>query len=85
MKVKIKQQYHKEIVGFGKTPAVPLGQRDDIEELARIALQSKNPTLLRYFEELPDLDELEKKRDQQFLQKTETLVVPKANVNPNKK
>lgn len=55
----IKEQYLRKRVAFGKT-AAPLYKRDDIDELAIIAHESKNETLLILFEVLPDLNVLKK-------------------------
>lgn len=54
---KIKEEYRTAVVAFG-TSGLPLGQRDDIDKLAIIALESSDPTLLKMFEYLPPLEQL---------------------------
>lgn len=62
----IKNKYLNKRVAFGKT-AAPLYKRDDIDELAIIALESRNKNLIDLFEILPALDVLKKaKTDQQL-------------------
>ncbi len=58
---KIKEQYATTVVAFGNS-GLPLGQRDDIDELAIMAHRSQDPTLIRLFEELPSLDDLLKQK-----------------------
>lgn len=72
MEIKIKKEFETEIVGFNGA-ALPLGQRTDIEILATLALQSGNHNLLRYFEKLPTLPELETAKANTFLKKTEEV------------
>lgn len=56
---RIKQEFLNKRVAFGKS-AAPLYKRDDIDDLAIMALESKNPELLQMFEELPELSVLKK-------------------------
>ena len=72
MEIKIKKEFETEIVGFNGA-ALPLGQRTDIDVLATLALQSGNHSLLRYFEKLPTLPELETSKANTFLRKTEEV------------
>lgn len=58
---KIKEQYGSTVVAFGNS-GLPLGQREDIDELAIIAHQSQDPSVLVLFETLPPLDELLKQK-----------------------
>lgn len=58
---KIKEQYGATVVAFGNS-GLPLGQRDDIDDLAIMAQRSQDPTLIQLFEELPPLDELLKNK-----------------------
>lgn len=58
-KSKIKSDYHQKVVAFGKS-ALPLGKRDDIDDLAIIAHESGDPTILDLFDVLPALDDLKK-------------------------
>ncbi|HXF29753.1 MAG TPA: hypothetical protein VN457_07875 [Chlamydiales bacterium] len=60
--LKIKQEFHKRRLAFGKS-ANPLYKRsgDELIDLAIMALTSKDPSLLQLFEgELPPLIELKK-------------------------
>lgn len=57
----IKEEYKGRRVGFNNS-AKPLGQRKDIDDLAIIAIESQDPSLLRLFEKLPSLAELIKQR-----------------------
>ncbi|SFW15874.1 hypothetical protein SAMN05661012_00318 [Chitinophaga sancti] len=59
--IKIKKQSESAIVAFGNS-GLPLSQRDDLLDLAIIARQSQDPTLLNHFEELPPLDQLLKQK-----------------------
>ncbi len=70
IEIKIKKEFESEIVGFNGA-ALPLGQRTDLDMLALLALQSNNHNLLRYFEKLPILSELETIKVNTFLKKTE--------------
>lgn len=56
---KIKKEFETTVVAFGNS-GLPLGKRDDIDQLAIIALESGNPNLLSLFEKLPTLEELKK-------------------------
>ena len=58
---KIKKEFANKRVAFGKSGA-RLSERKDIDDLAIIALESKNPSLLMLFEQMPDLETLKKKR-----------------------
>lgn len=57
---KIKKEYASKIIAFGNRSDIPIGQRADIDDLAIMAHESKNPMLLRLFEKLPDLDVLKR-------------------------
>lgn len=54
----IKKEHLRTIVAFGKS-GLPLGQRNDIDELAILAVKSKDPSLIGLFEYLPTLQELQ--------------------------
>lgn len=68
MEATIKNEFLNKRVGFGKS-AAPLHKRstNEINELALIAQQSNDPTLLRLFEILPSLAELKKKKTEAAL------------------
>jgi hypothetical protein len=51
--VKIKKEFKGKYVAFGSGNK-PLGERDDINDLAIMAIESQDPTLLELFESLPD-------------------------------
>lgn len=72
IEIKIKKEFETEIVGFNGA-ALPLGQRTDLDMLALLALQSSNHNLLRYFEKLPTLQELENVKANAFIKKTEEV------------
>lgn len=62
----IKKEFLTKKIAFGKSGDA-LGQRKDIDELAIIAIESNDKTLLRLFDKLPTLAELKKtKTDQQL-------------------
>lgn len=66
MNIVIKEEFLSTVVGFGKS-GLPLGSRDDLGDLAIIAQESQDPTLLNLFEKLPSLDALKKhKTDKQL-------------------
>jgi hypothetical protein len=83
---KIKAEFLNKVVAFGKS-GKPLGERDDIDDLAIIALESGNKTLLVLFETLPSLGELKKAKTDLQLKKIAPVadVVDKYNEDPNKK
>lgn len=56
-----KQEFKDKRVAFGKS-AAPLYLREDLDELAVIALESGDKTLLDLFEHLPSLEELKKQK-----------------------
>lgn len=58
---RIKKNHHQTTVAFGKS-GLPLGHRDDIDQLAIIALESKDQRLMSLFEYLPSLEELKKQK-----------------------
>ncbi len=67
MNLKIKEKYKNKVVGFNNS-TIPLGQRDDIEKLAEIALRSNDKTLLELFMEPPTLEELNSKKGHKLIQ-----------------
>lgn len=70
---KIKEIYLTTVIAFGNG-GLPLGKRKDIDELAIIAHESKNPSLIRLFETLPPLEELKKSKVDAELMKAPALV-----------
>lgn len=67
----IKPQYANKYVGFGKGSG-RLGKRQDIDDLAIIALESKDESLLTLFETLPPLADLKKNKVETLLKRTVT-------------
>lgn len=65
---KIKNEYLGRRIGFNKSMA-PLYKRDDIDQLAIMAIESKNPNLIKLFEELPELSVLKKAKVDQELKR----------------
>lgn len=67
---KIKEVFQTAVVAFGNS-GLPLGQRtpEEINQLAIIARQSKDPSLLQLFEELPALEELKREKVEAQLKK----------------
>lgn len=78
----IKNKYFNKRVAFGKT-AAPLYKREDIDDLAIIALESGNKNLIDLFEVLPELSVLKKAKTDAQLKKV-APVVDKSNEDPNK-
>ena len=58
---RIKEQYKTAVVSFGNS-GLPLGVRDDIDQLAIIAMESGNKLLINFFEHLPPLEDLKNGR-----------------------
>ena len=65
---KIKQEFNATIIAFGDSGA-PLGERTDIDQLAIMAQESQNPTLLQLFDVLPPLEVLKKTKVSEELKK----------------
>lgn len=67
--VRIKEEFKKTIIAFGGGGKVALGERKDLDKLAILAHESRDPTLLNLFESLPSLEELKRKStDRQLAQ-----------------
>lgn len=64
--LKIKEQYKNKVVGFNNS-ATPLGERDDIDILAEIALSSNDLSLIELFEKIPTLEELRNKKGEKLI------------------
>lgn len=79
----IKHKYLNKRVAFGKT-AAPLYKRDDIDDLAIMAHESKSPSLIKLFEVLPDLDVLKKARTDAALKKNAPVAEDHSKEDPNK-
>ena len=80
----IKHKYLNKRVAFGKT-AAPLYKRDDIDDLAIMAHESKSPSLIKLFEVLPDLDVLKKARTDAALKKDAPVAEDHSKEDPNLK
>ncbi len=66
---RIKKEYFKKRVAFGKS-AAPLSKRDDIDDLAIAALESKDQSLIKLFEYLPELAVLKKNKTESQLRRS---------------
>lgn len=75
LEIKIKKEFESEKLAFGGSNShLPLGKRTDIDKLAMIARKSNNKHLLRLFESIPTLEELQSHQADSFIEKTEPLV-----------
>ena len=61
----IKPKYKNKVVGFNAS-ATPLGERNDLVELADIAVRSQDPTLLILFKKVPTEDDVKDAKEKQF-------------------
>jgi len=68
---KIKKEHKDRVVGFNNS-VQPLGERDDLDKLAEIAVRSKDQSLLDLFESVPTLKELDKAKTAKFLEATDS-------------
>ncbi|MGE9312889.1 hypothetical protein ACLOAU_14675 [Niabella sp. CJ426] len=83
--VKYKEEFKDQRVAFGKS-AAPLHLRDDLHELAILALESGDKSLLHLFEELPTLEELKKaKTDRDLGRISIPSSKPIEEIQPDKK
>ena len=57
---KVKDQFKDKLVVFNGGGKKTLGEREDIDQLAILAIESKDRTLLELFETLPELEVLKK-------------------------
>lgn len=64
----IKSEYLGKRIGFNNSYA-PLFKRDDIDQLAIMALESNNPNLMKLFEILPELSVLKKAKTEAELKR----------------
>lgn len=74
---KIKEAHSKKYVAFGKN-AKPLGERDDIDDLAILAHESGDESIIERFEVLPSLDELKKAKTDKQIAKVAPAKAPAA-------
>jgi hypothetical protein len=65
---KIKKEFFNKRVAFNKS-AAPLGQRTDIDTLAILAYESGDKSLLRLFDQLPELAVLKKTKTESDLKR----------------
>jgi hypothetical protein len=67
---KIKEEFKTTFIAFGGRGYLELGQRDDIDQLAIMAIESQDNSLLQFFEQpMPSVDQLKKaKTDAELLQ-----------------
>lgn len=69
----IKEEFKSTLIVFNGGGRKTLGEREDIDVLAIMALESQNPDLLKLFEELPTLDELKKSQVESQLKKSDAV------------
>ena len=69
---KLKKGNEKTVVGFNNS-SLPLGERDDLEKLAEIAVRSGDQSLLDLFESVPTKKELDKAKSAKFLAETSNV------------
>jgi hypothetical protein len=84
---KIKNECLQMQVGFNGS-GLPLGMRDDIDELALLAVQSQDTTLLALFETIPSEKELLESKGEAFLNELksqEQNILEDQPVDDNKK
>jgi len=77
LKATIKEEFKKKRIAFNNS-ADPLYKRNDIDDLAIIAHESKDKTLLRLFDNLPPLAVLKKTKTDQQLKKIAAAAVKKS-------
>ena len=68
--LRIKKEHHHVQVGFNGS-GLPLGLRDDLHVLARIAKEGNDEYLLSLFEELPTDEALREAAGEKFIEKIE--------------
>jgi hypothetical protein len=78
---KIKAEHAKKYIGFGKY-AKKLGERDDIDDLAIIAHESGDESIIDLFENLPSLADLKAAKTDSQLKKAPATKAPAAPVAP---
>jgi hypothetical protein len=67
----IKPEFKDKKIAFNKH-GTPIGSRPDIDDLAIMALESGDPSLLKLFKKLPLLSELKKQKTDEELKKSVT-------------
>lgn len=78
MQLTIKETHKTTIVGFNNS-GLPLGQRDDILELAIIAREANDQFLLSFFEgDVPSLEELRNEKAKKVLPPIPEIITPPA-------
>jgi len=82
MLIKIKESAKDKVIAYNGR-ALPLSKRSDYKELAMIALESGDSSLLELFETLPTLEELKKQKLEQNLPELPELSKT-STVNKNK-
>lgn len=74
---KIKDEFQSAVIVFNGGGKIKLGERQDIDQLAILALESKNPNLTKLFSYLPSLQELKKANIDSELKKSAVVIKPK--------
>ncbi|MFB6453713.1 hypothetical protein ACE38W_00455 [Chitinophaga sp. Hz27] len=80
--VKINKQFKATVIAYGNS-GLPLGQREDLDDLAIIALRSQDPTLLRLFDNLPSLEVLLKQKTEKALSQLRPILLNDGSKNEN--
>lgn len=72
-KSEIKEEFKTTLIAFNGGGRKTLGERDDIDVLAIMALESQNPELIKLFEVLPTLQELKSDQVESQLKKSDAV------------
>ncbi|MCL1690835.1 hypothetical protein [Elizabethkingia anophelis] len=84
MGVKIKTEFLNTVIGFNNS-ALPLGERNDLHILAKMAQESNDTSLLNLFEELPNQEEIQAEKVEKLLEETADAITPEKKPRNNKK
>jgi hypothetical protein len=81
-KAKLKAEHKDKMVAFGGGGRKTLGERDDLDKLAIIGLESGDRTILDLFEEpIPSLEELKKDQTDAQLKEAPAQIPPQVPNN----
>lgn len=76
---KIKEEFKSAIVGFNGS-GLALGKRSDLDKLALLA--HINPSLAKYFEQLPSKEQIKQYQGEKFNEQTPVVEETKTTVTP---
>jgi hypothetical protein len=71
----IKEEFKSTLVVFNGGGQKLLGEREDIDVLAVMALESQNPNLINLFEYLPSLEELKSAQFEAQIKKNDAVAI----------